>query len=72
MDGKAKRLRSREWFDRRDDPTLTALYLERAVNYGLTIEELRDASRPIIGIAQTGSDLVPCALPQPGWVNTYD
>lgn len=60
MDRDVRRLRSRGWFDRCDDPTLTAIYLERAVNYGLTVEELRDPTRPIIGIAQTGSDLVPC------------
>jgi dihydroxy-acid dehydratase len=35
---------------------MTALYLERYLNYGLTIEELQ-SDRPIIGIAQTGSDL---------------
>jgi dihydroxy-acid dehydratase len=55
----ARRLRSREWFDRPDRPDMTALYLERYLNYGLTADELR-SGRPIIGIAQTGSDLSPC------------
>ena len=55
----AKPLRSRAWFDNPDNPDMTALYLERYLNYGLTLEELRSA-RPIIGIAQTGSDLSPC------------
>ena len=55
----ARRLRSREWFDRPDRPDMTALYLERYLNYGLTAEELR-SGKPIIGIAQTGSDLAPC------------
>ncbi|QWC58241.1 dihydroxy-acid dehydratase [Erythrobacter sp. 3-20A1M] len=54
-----KRLRSRSWFDNPDHPDMTALYLERYLNYGLSIEELQ-SDRPIIGIAQTGSDLVPC------------
>ncbi len=57
-DGKP-RLRSREWFDDPHDPGMTALYLERYLNYGLTREELQ-SGRPIIGIAQTGSDLAPC------------
>ncbi|WP_029031549.1 IlvD/Edd family dehydratase [Salinarimonas rosea] len=52
-------LRSRLWFDNPDNPGMTALYLERYLNYGLTGEELR-SGRPIIGIAQTGSDLAPC------------
>lgn len=54
-----RRLRSREWFDRPDHPDMTALYLERYLNYGLTLDELRSGA-PIIGIAQTGSDLSPC------------
>lgn len=54
-----KPLRSRAWFDNPDHPDLTALYLERYLNYGLTLEELR-SGKPIIGIAQTGSDLSPC------------
>src|SRR5579864_486974 len=53
------RLRSRKWFDNPDNPGMTALYLERYLNYGLTKEELA-AGKPIIGIAQTGSDLSPC------------
>ncbi len=53
------KLRSREWFDSTSDPTMTALYLERYLNFGLTLAELR-GGKPIIGIAQTGSDLSPC------------
>src|SRR5687768_15272782 len=53
------KLRSRAWFDNPDNIDMTALYLERYLNYGLTIEELR-SGKPIIGIAQTGSDLSPC------------
>ena len=53
------RLRSRLWFDNPDNPGMTALYLERYLNYGLTKEELT-AGKPIIAIAQTGSDLSPC------------
>jgi len=52
-------LRSRAWFDNPSNPDMTALYLERYLNYGLTLEELR-SGKPIIGIAQTGSDLSPC------------
>lgn len=52
-------LRSRAWFDSPDAPDMTALYLERYLNYGLTMDELQ-SDRPIIGIAQTGSDLSPC------------
>jgi dihydroxy-acid dehydratase len=55
----AKRLRSQEWFNNPDNPGMTALYLERYLNFGLTREELQDG-RPVIGIAQTGSDLSPC------------
>jgi xylonate dehydratase len=55
----APRLRSKLWFDNPDNPGMTALYLERYLNYGLTAEELR-SGKPIIGIAQTGSDLAPC------------
>ncbi|PKR89130.1 dihydroxy-acid dehydratase [Pleomorphomonas diazotrophica] len=51
--------RHKLWFDNPDNPSMTALYLERYLNYGLTLEELR-SDRPIIGIAQTGSDLSPC------------
>ena len=52
-------LRSRRWFDDPSNPDLTALYLERYTNFGISVEELQ-SSRPIIGIAQTGSDLTPC------------
>jgi xylonate dehydratase len=52
-------LRSQLWFDNPDNPGMTALYLERYLNFGLTREELT-AGKPIIGIAQTGSDLSPC------------
>ena len=53
------KLRSRAWFDNPDNPDMTALYVERYLNYGLSLEELQ-SDRPIIGIAQSGSDLVPC------------
>lgn len=52
-------LRSRAWFDNPDNADMTALYIERYLNFGLSIEELQ-SGRPIIGIAQSGSDLVPC------------
>ena len=52
-------LRSRLWFDNPDNPGMTALYLERYLNYGLSRAELT-SGKPIIGIAQTGSDLSPC------------
>jgi dihydroxy-acid dehydratase len=55
----SRRLRSRAWFDDPANADLTALYLERYLNFGLTLEELQ-SGRPIIGIAQTGSDLSPC------------
>src|SRR5689334_18546490 len=54
-----KPLRSRAWFDNPANPDMTALYLERYLNYGLSLEELQ-SGKPIIGIAQTGSDLSPC------------
>ena len=54
------RLRSRAWFDNPGNPGMTALYLERYMNFGLTLDELRTSGKPIIGIAQTGSDLSPC------------
>jgi dihydroxy-acid dehydratase len=54
-----RRLRSQSWFDNPKNPDMTALYLERYLNYGITREELQ-SGRPIIGIAQTGSDLAPC------------
>src|SRR5512147_702727 len=57
--GKGRRLRSLEWFDNPHNPGMTALYLERYLNYGLTREELQ-SGKPIIGIAQTGNDLSPC------------
>ena len=52
-------LRSRKWFANPENPEMTALYLERYLNYGLTREELQ-SGKPIIAIAQTGSDLSPC------------
>ncbi len=52
-------LRSQHWFDNPDNPEMTALYLERYLNFGLTRSELQ-SGRPIIGIAQSGSDLSPC------------
>ncbi|NVD44804.1 IlvD/Edd family dehydratase [Qipengyuania atrilutea] len=55
----ARRLRSRDWFDNAERMDMTALYLERFMNYGVTPEELR-SGKPIIGIAQSGSDLSPC------------
>ena len=55
----SRRLRSQLWFDNPDNPGMTALYLERYLNFGLTPAELR-SGKPIIGIAQTGSDLSPC------------
>jgi dihydroxy-acid dehydratase len=55
----APRLRSQAWFNNPDNPSMTALYIERYMNWGLTREELQ-SGRPIIGIAQTGSDLSPC------------
>jgi len=57
--GAQKRLRSRAWFDNPGNPDMTALYLERYLNFGLSREELQ-SGKPIIGIAQTGSDLSPC------------
>ncbi|MGZ3304447.1 MAG: IlvD/Edd family dehydratase [Asticcacaulis sp.] len=53
------KLRSRAWFDNPDNVDMTALYLERYMNFGLSLEELQ-SNKPIIGIAQTGSDLSPC------------
>jgi dihydroxy-acid dehydratase len=57
--GAPRGLRSRAWFDNPENPDMTALYVERYLNYGISLEELQ-SGRPIIGIAQTGSDLVPC------------
>ncbi|MBG7620138.1 dihydroxy-acid dehydratase family protein [Herbaspirillum sp. AP02] len=54
-----RRFRSQDWFDNPDHIDMTALYLERFMNYGITAEELR-SGRPIIGIAQSGSDISPC------------
>jgi dihydroxy-acid dehydratase len=56
---RGRRLRSQLWFDNPGNPGMTALYLERYLNYGLTKQELT-SGKPIIGIAQTGSDLSPC------------
>ena len=58
-DTKTPKLRSAAWFDNPDNPGMTALYLGWYLNYGLTQEELQ-SGKPIIGIAQTGSDLSPC------------
>ena len=58
-DAQIERLRSRAWFDNPENVDMTALYLERTMNYGITREELQ-SGRPIIGIAQTGSDITPC------------
>jgi dihydroxy-acid dehydratase len=57
--GKRPQLRSKAWFDNPDNVDMTALYLERTMNFGLTLTELQ-SGRPIIGIAQTGSDISPC------------
>lgn len=54
-----RKLRSRAWFDNPENIDMTALYLERYLNFGLSLAELR-SGKPIIGIAQTGSDLSPC------------
>jgi dihydroxy-acid dehydratase len=56
---RGRNLRSQLWFDNPDNPGMTALYIERYLNYGLTGPELR-SGKPIVGIAQTGSDLSPC------------
>jgi len=55
----SRRLRSRAWFDDPANADMTALYLERYMNFGLSLEELQ-SDKPVIGIAQTGSDLSPC------------
>lgn len=54
-----KYLRSKEWFDNPDNIDMTAIYLERYLNFGISQDELQ-SGKPIIGIAQTGSDLSPC------------
>ncbi|MCG7625081.1 IlvD/Edd family dehydratase [Epibacterium sp. Ofav1-8] len=59
MAKQGKRLRSQDWFDSEDRLDMTALYLERFMNYGITPGELREG-RPIIAIAQSGSDMSPC------------
>ena len=59
MTSQEKPLRSRAWFDDPHNADMTALYLERYMNFGLSLEELQ-SGRPIVGIAQTGSDLSPC------------
>ena len=56
---KPLKYRSQNWFDNPDNADMTALYLERYLNFGLSIAEMQ-SDRPIIGIAQTGSDLSPC------------
>src|SRR3546814_6727674 len=53
------KLRSRAWFANDENIDMTSLYLERYLNFGLSLDELR-SGKPIIGIAQTGSDLSPC------------
>ncbi|RQR27585.1 IlvD/Edd family dehydratase [Burkholderia sp. Bp9142] len=58
-EGSIRRLRSQDWFDNVERIDMTALYLERFMNYGLTPDELR-SGKPIIGIAQSGSDISPC------------
>ena len=57
--GGPRKLRSQLWFDNPENPGMTALYIERYLNFGLTPGELR-SGKPIIGIAQTGNDLSPC------------
>ena len=53
-------LRSRAWFNNPDNMGMTALYLERYMNFGLSLDELKNSGKPIVGLAQTGSDLSPC------------
>jgi dihydroxy-acid dehydratase len=53
-------LRSRAWFNNPDNMGMTALYLERYMNFGLSLDELKNSGKPIVAIAQTGSDLSPC------------
>ena len=59
QNNKPKRFRSQDWFDNEERIDMTALYLERFMNYGITPDELR-SGKPIIGIAQSGSDISPC------------
>jgi dihydroxy-acid dehydratase len=56
---KAAKLRSQAWFDNPANADMTALYLERTMNFGLSLEELQ-SGKPMIGIAQSGSDIAPC------------
>ena len=58
-DAQIQNLRSRAWFDNPANVDMTALYVERSMNYGLSLDELQ-SGRPIVGIAQTGSDITPC------------
>ena len=58
-DGQVEAGSARAWFDNPDNADMTALYLERTMNFGLSFDELQ-SGRPIIGIAQTGSDIAPC------------
>lgn len=58
--GPAVPLRSKKWFNEMEDPGTTSIYIERYMNFGLTLAELKDERTPVIGIAQTGSDLAPC------------
>jgi len=58
--GAPKGLRSRAWFNNPDNMGMTALYLERYMNFGLSLDELKNSGKPIVGLAQTGSDLSPC------------
>lgn len=64
MNKNRREVRSRAWFDNPQNPDLTALYLEKYLNYGLSLEEFQ-SDRPIIGIAQTGSDLAPRSRRRP-------
>src|SRR3954464_15952792 len=59
---RGRRLRSQAWFDNPDNPELTAVYVERYLNWGLTRHQ-RQSGRPVIGIAQTGSERAPCNRP---------
>ncbi|MCA0423527.1 MAG: dihydroxy-acid dehydratase family protein [Proteobacteria bacterium] len=56
---KIERLRSRAWFNNPHNIDMTALYIERMLNFGMTVDELQ-SGKPIIGIAQSGSDIAPC------------
>ncbi|KAH8820257.1 putative dihydroxy acid dehydratase [Xylogone sp. PMI_703] len=59
LKGEGRKLRSENWFSNEEDPAQSVLYMDRYLNFGLTPEELK-SKRPIIGIAQSGSDLSPC------------